>query len=196
MILQCRDSLRLFVTCIVDRLCARFNEPVEFKQIDVAALGTLRSWVHQWLTHTHLVTDTHQFPAKINVKMHLLVGVGPRAITTAERLQWGYGITAEVPAAYSIAPPKRGIQKVWLCRIECELHRKSHPVAPTSEWRRTCVTPALMLPTHPTGFSPVSSSKSAMFAEFLEEGEREPAAYSRYEGSYEGQNARAEIIPV
>jgi hypothetical protein len=35
-----------------------------------------------------------------------------------------------------------------------------------------------------------------MFAEFLEEGEKEPAAYSRYEGSYEEQNARAEIIPV
>jgi len=58
------------------------------------------------------------------------------------------------------------------------------------------MTLALISPTHPTGFSPVSSSKSAMFAEFPEEGEREPAAYSRYEGSYEGQNARAEMIPV
>jgi hypothetical protein len=35
-----------------------------------------------------------------------------------------------------------------------------------------------------------------MFAELPEECEREPAAYSRYEGSYEGQNARAEMIPV
>ena len=56
--------------------------------------------------------------------MHLLVSVRPRAIPTAECLQWGYGITAEVPAVYPIAPPKRGIQKVWLCRIECELHRE------------------------------------------------------------------------
>ena len=61
---------------------------------------------------------------------------------------------------------------------------------------RTCMTLALMSPTHPTGFSPVSSSKSAMFAEAVEEGERDPAAYSRYEGSYEGQNARAEMIPA
>ena len=61
---------------------------------------------------------------------------------------------------------------------------------------QTCMTLALVSPTHPTGFSPVSSSKSAMFAELAEEGEREPAAYSRYEGSYEGQNARAEMIPV
>jgi hypothetical protein len=35
-----------------------------------------------------------------------------------------------------------------------------------------------------------------MFAEFAEEGEREPAAYSLYEGSCEGQNARAEMIPA
>jgi hypothetical protein len=64
-------------------------------------------------------------------------------------------------------------------------------------WSQTCMTLALIsVPTHPTGFSPVSSSKSAMFAAFGEEGEREPAAYSRYEGSYEGQNARAEMIPV
>jgi len=35
-----------------------------------------------------------------------------------------------------------------------------------------------------------------MFAELAEEGEREPAAYSRYEGSYDGQNARAEMIPA
>ena len=61
---------------------------------------------------------------------------------------------------------------------------------------QTCVTLALILPTHPTGFSPVSSSKSAMFAELAEEGEREPAAYSRYEGSYDGQNAKAEMIPA
>jgi hypothetical protein len=59
--------------------------------------------------------------------MHLLVSVGPRAITTAEPLQWGYGITTEVPAVYSIAPPKRGIQKVWLCRIECKLYRERSP---------------------------------------------------------------------
>lgn len=57
------------------------------------------------------------------------------------------------------------------------------------------MTPALTSPTHPTGFSPVSSSKSAMFAELAEGSESEPAAYSRYEGSYEGQNARAEMIP-
>ena len=60
----------------------------------------------------------------------------------------------------------------------------------------TCMTLALISPTHPTGFSPVSSSKSAMFAELAEEGEREPAAYSRYDGSHDGQNARAEMIPA
>jgi hypothetical protein len=60
----------------------------------------------------------------------------------------------------------------------------------------TCMTLALISPTHPTGFSPVSSSKSAMFVELAEEGEREPAAYSLYEGSYDGQNARAEMIPA
>ena len=48
---------------------------------------------------------------------------------------------------------------------------------------RTCVTLALMLPTHPTGLPPVSSSKSAMFEELPEEGERDPAANSRYDGS-------------
>jgi len=58
------------------------------------------------------------------------------------------------------------------------------------------MTLALISPTHPTGFAPVSSSKSAMLAELAEDGEREPAAYSRYEGSYEGQNARAETIPA
>src|SRR6266702_3896203 len=55
---------------------------------------------------------------------------------------------------------------------------------------------ALMLPTHPMGLPPVSSSKSAMFEELPEEGERDPAANSRYDGSYTGQNARAEIIPA
>jgi hypothetical protein len=58
------------------------------------------------------------------------------------------------------------------------------------------MTLALISPTHPTGFSPVSSSKSAMFAEFAEEGEREPAAYNPFEGSCDGQNARAEMIPA
>jgi hypothetical protein len=58
------------------------------------------------------------------------------------------------------------------------------------------MTLALTSPTHPTGFSPVSSSKIAMFGEFAEEGEREPAAYRRYEGSYDGQNASAEMIPA
>ena len=60
---------------------------------------------------------------------------------------------------------------------------------------QTCITLALTSPTHPTGFPPVSSSKSAIFAEFAEEGEREPAAYSPFEGSCDGQNARAEMIP-
>jgi hypothetical protein len=46
------------------------------------------------------------------------------------------------------------------------------------------------------GFSPVSSSKSAIFAEFAEDGEREPAAYSPFEGSCDEQNARAETIPA
>jgi hypothetical protein len=58
------------------------------------------------------------------------------------------------------------------------------------------MTLALTSPTHPTGFSPVPSSNSATFAEFADEGEREPAAYSPYEGSCEVQNARAEMIPV
>lgn len=58
------------------------------------------------------------------------------------------------------------------------------------------MTLALTLPTHPTGFSPVSSSNSAIFAEFADEGDREPAAYSPYEGSCELQNARAEMIPA
>jgi len=35
-----------------------------------------------------------------------------------------------------------------------------------------------------------------MFEEFVEEGEREPAAYSLYDGSCELQNARAEMIPA
>ena len=34
-----------------------------------------------------------------------------------------------------------------------------------------------------------------MFEELLEEGERDPAANSRYDGSYTGQNVRAEMIP-
>jgi hypothetical protein len=58
------------------------------------------------------------------------------------------------------------------------------------------MTLALTSPTHPTGLSPVSSSKSAIFAEFAEEGDREPAAYSLCEGSCEGQNATAEMIPA
>jgi hypothetical protein len=35
-----------------------------------------------------------------------------------------------------------------------------------------------------------------MFEELLEEGDRDPAANSRYDKSYTGQNARAEIIPA
>ena len=35
-----------------------------------------------------------------------------------------------------------------------------------------------------------------MFAEFAEEGESEPAAYNPFEGSCDGQNARAEMIPA
>ena len=58
------------------------------------------------------------------------------------------------------------------------------------------MTLALTSPTHPTGLSPVSSSNSAMFEEFVEEGEREPAAYSLYDGSCELQKARAEMIPA
>jgi len=57
---------------------------------------------------------------------------------------------------------------------------------------------ALTSPTHRTGFSPVTSSKDAMFAELAEDGEREPTAYSRCgcEESYEGQNERAETTAV
>ena len=58
------------------------------------------------------------------------------------------------------------------------------------------MTLALTSPTHTTGFSPVFSSNSAIFAEFADEGEREPAAYSPYEGSCELQNASAEMIPA
>jgi hypothetical protein len=58
------------------------------------------------------------------------------------------------------------------------------------------MTLALTSPTHPTGFSPVSSSNSAIFAEFADEGEREPAAYSPCEGSCELPNARVEMIPA
>jgi len=58
------------------------------------------------------------------------------------------------------------------------------------------MTLALTWPTHPTGFSPVSSSKGAIFAELADDGEREPAAYSRYEGPYKGQNPRAETVPA
>ena len=63
-------------------------------------------------------------------------------------------------------------------------------------WSQTCMTLALTSPTHPTGFSPVSSSNSTIFAELADEGEREPAAYSPYEESCELQNARAEMIPA
>ena len=34
-----------------------------------------------------------------------------------------------------------------------------------------------------------------MLEELLEEGERDPAANIRYDGSYTGQNVRAEMIP-
>jgi hypothetical protein len=60
----------------------------------------------QQFTLTHLITDAHQFPAKINIKMHFLVSVGPRAIPTAKRLERDHCITAEVPTAYLIVPPK------------------------------------------------------------------------------------------
>lgn len=87
---------------------------------------------------------------------------------------------------------------MWLHWIECELQdeRKRSEGTSTLQGNRTCVTLALMLPTHPTGFPPVSSSKSAMFEELFEEGERDPAANSLHDGSYTGQNARAEIIPA
>lgn len=58
------------------------------------------------------------------------------------------------------------------------------------------MTLALTSPTHPTGFSPVCSSNSAIFVEFVDEGVSEPAAYSPCEGSCELQNARAEMIPA
>ena len=43
---------------------------------------------------------------------------------------------------------------------------------------------------------PVSSLYSAMFEDVFEDGDNEPAAKKLYEGSYEGQNASAEIIPT
>ncbi len=87
---------------------------------------------------------------------------------------------------------------MWPHWIECELLEEGKKSAGASNLRedQTCVTLAFMLPIHPTGLPPVSSSKSAMFEEFPDEGERDPAANSRHDGSYTGQNARAEIIPA
>ena len=60
----------------------------------------------------HSITDAHQVPTEINVKFHLLIRFEPRAIATAEYLQWGHRTATEVPTVYLIAPPKRGIQHV------------------------------------------------------------------------------------